>query len=221
MADRRHKLAATRLYALLTEQHCRRPWRETAESLLAGGADAIQLREKALPDGEFLARARTLRELTARAGALLIINDRSDVALLSEADGVHLGQGDLPPADARDLLGPDLIIGWSTHSAEQASLARGLPVDYVGVGPFAPTTTKGYRHGMGAELVRSVCSHVKVPAVAIGGITARNAAEAIEAGASAVAVCQALCSAEDPEAAARELRAAVEGAARRRSNLHA
>lgn len=220
MVGAREKLKAMRLYALLTERHCRRPWRETAEALLAGGADVIQLREKELPDRELLARARLLRKLTAQAGALLIINDRPDVALMSGADGVHLGQHDLPATDVRKLAGPDLIIGWSTHSPEQARQAADLPVDYIGVGPVAATATKGYREGKGPELVRAVCACVELPTVAIGGITAHNAASVIEAGATGVAVCAALCSADDPAAAARELRAVVERAARGRGGAH-
>jgi len=202
-----------RLYALLTEQHCRRPWQETAELLLAGGADVIQLREKDLLGAELLARARILRAMTERAGALLIINDRPDVALLAEADGVHLGHEDLPPEEVRKLIGPDLLIGWSTHSAEQAARVAELPVDYVGVGPVAATATKGYTEGMGPELVRAVCAVVRIPTVAIGGITPHNAASVVEAGATAVAACQVLCGSEDVEAAARELRSVVARAA--------
>lgn len=218
MPDLRAKLEDMRLYALLTERHCRRPWRETAGLLLAGGVDVIQLREKDLPDSELLARARILREMTAEAATLLVINDRPDVALMSAADGVHLGQDDLPPADVRGIVGPDMLVGWSTHSAEHAAQAEQLPVDYVGVGPVHPTDTKGYEVGKGAELVRQVCARVPCPTVAIGGITRDNAAAVIEAGATAVAACSALCAAEDPEAAARDLRAVVEEAHRARSD---
>lgn len=206
----RPALDRVRLYALLSERHCRLPWRATAEALLAGGADAIQLREKDLPDAELLERARVLRELTAAHGALLIVNDRPDVAVLSGAGGVHLGQDDLPPAEVRRLAGPDVLIGWSTHSAEQARRASGLPVDYIGVGPFAATPTKGYQTGLGPELVRAARAQTGLPIVAIGGITCENAPEAVGAGATAVAACAALCDVDDPEAAATRLRAAVE-----------
>ncbi len=209
--DARARLKSVRLYALLTEAHCRRPWQETAEMLLAGGADAVQLREKDLPDRELLARARALRRLTD-GSALFIVNDRPDVALLSDADGVHLGQDDLPVPDARRLLGPRPLVGLSTHSVQQAVAACTVRADYIGVGPFAPTATKGYGEGMGPGLIRSVCERVDLPAVAIGGITADNAADAVRAGATAVAVCAALCGADDPERAARELRAVVEEA---------
>jgi thiamine-phosphate pyrophosphorylase len=209
--------ADIRVHALLTERFCRLPWRRVAEAVLAGGVDAIQLREKDLPDRELLARARVLRNLTAAAGALLFVNDRPDVAVLSGADGVHVGQDDLPPADVRPLVGPEMLLGWSTHSEEEASEANGLPVDYIGAGPFAPTATKGYDRGLGPELVRATRRRTALPIVAIGGITCENAGLAIEAGATAVAVCAALCGDPDPEAAARRLRAIVEDAAGRRT----
>ncbi len=208
------RLLQMRLYALLTERHCRLPWRETAERLLAGGADVIQLREKDLPDRELVRRACILRELACSAGALLIVNDRPDVALIAQADGVHLGQDDLPPEPVRNMVGPEMLIGVSTHSPDQAALAAGLGADYIGVGPFAATATRGYTEGKGPQLVRRVRERVELPIVAIGGITAANAPQAVRAGATAVAACAALCGAEDPERAARELRAAVEQAHR-------
>ena len=214
MADQ--SAATMRVYALLTERFCRLPWRQVAEGLLAGGADVVQLREKDLPGRELLARARILRELTAATGALLIVNDRPDVAALSGADGVHLGQDDLPPAEVRRMVGPGMLVGWSTHSATQAAEAAGLPVDYIGVGPFAATATKGYETGLGPELVRAACRRTALPIVAIGGITCENAARAVEAGSTAVAACAALCGDADPAAAARRLRAVVDGAAGRR-----
>ncbi|MGD2174937.1 MAG: thiamine phosphate synthase [Candidatus Brocadiaceae bacterium] len=203
-----------RLYVLLTEAVCRLPWRETVRLLLAGGADVVQLREKDLSDAELLERARELREITRRAGRVLIINDRPDVALLSDADGVHLGQDDLPPPAVREMLPRPMAIGLSTHSPEQAGRAEALGVDYIGVGPVAPTPTKGYREGGGPELVRRACQSTSLPAVAIGGITRQNAVECIRAGAAGVAVCSALCAADDPERAARELRSAVLDAVR-------
>jgi len=205
-----HAAASMRVYAILTERFCRLPWRTTAEAVLAGGADVLQLREKELADRELLERARILRDLTHRSGALLIVNDRPDVAVLSGADGVHLGQDDLPPAEVRRMVGPGMLVGWSTHSAAQAAEAAGLPVDYIGVGPFAPTATKGYETGMGPELVNAARRRTGLPIVAIGGITCDNAARAIEAGATAVAACAALCGADDPEAAARRLGAVLE-----------
>lgn len=214
VSDLRDRFRAVRVYAVVTERLCRRPWRETVEALLAGGAGAVQLREKALPDGELIARARALRWLTAEAGALLIVNDRPDVALLSGADGVHLGQEDMPPAAVRELAGPDLMIGLSTHSAEQARAVAEGPVDYIGVGPVYPTDTKDVGFGGGLDMVREVCAAVELPAVAIGGITLDNAGAAIEAGAASVAAISALCGASDVEAATRAMLSAVARALR-------
>jgi thiamine-phosphate pyrophosphorylase len=208
-----------RLYALLTERWCARPWRETAGLILEGGADVLQLREKDLPARDLLARARLLRDLTAAAGALLIVNDRPDVAFLSGADGVHLGQDDLPPREARRLLEGGMIVGLSAGSAEEARRAEQDGADYVGVGPVAPTATKGIAEGRGPELVQEVARAVELPVVAIGGIDRANAAAAVRAGATAVAACAALCSADDPLAAARALRAEVEGAIRTGADL--
>ncbi len=210
------KLESLRVYALLTERYCTRPWEETAERLLAGGVDALQLREKEMADRELLERARLLRRMTGRAGALFIVNDRPDVALLSRADGVHLGQDDLHPVEVRRLLGGGFIIGLSTHSADQAALAHSMGADYVGVGPFAATETRGYAEGGGAALVRSVSEATQLPKVAIGGINPDSAAAAIAAGADAVAVCSALCGAENPDGTARQFREAVEVGLQRR-----
>jgi len=215
MSHRRLAIERPSLYVLLTERRCRRPWRETAELVVAAGAELVQLREKELPDAELLDRACILRELTREAGATLIVNDRPDVAVLSGADGVHIGQDDLPAARVRELVGPDLWIGLSTHSLEQARLACELPVDYVSAGPVAPTATKGYTEGKGLGLVSSVaqaCSARGLPVVAIGGMTPESAAAAIEAGASAVAVCSAVCAADNPFEAVQRLRASLQAA---------
>jgi thiamine-phosphate diphosphorylase len=216
MSLARDRLRSARVYAILTERFCRMPWRRAAEALVEGGVDALQLREKELPDGELLRRAQTLRQLTREGGVLFVVNDRPDVALLARADGVHLGQDDLPPEAVREMVGPDLVIGWSTHSLEQARRAARLPVDYVGVGPVHQTATKGYGEGKGLDLVQAACAAATVPTVAIGGMTAENAGRAIEAGATAVAACSALCGADDPADAARRFRAAVSEALARR-----
>jgi len=204
MDEKRRKLRAMRLYALLTEERCRRPWRWTARELLEGGVDVLQLREKTLDDRVLLERAGELKELTAAYGALFIVNDRPDVALLCCADGVHLGQDDLPPEGVRHLVGEELLIGLSTHSVEQARAAQSRGADYVGVGPVFPTNTKGYQRGGGTALVAELCAATDLPTVAIGGITLERAAGVIEAGATAVAACQALCGAADPRGTARE-----------------
>jgi len=192
-----------RLYALLTEAHCRRPWLETAELLLEGGVDVIQLREKVMDGRDLLARARALRQLTDRFGALCIVNDRPDVALLSGADGVHLGQEDLPVEEVRRLIGPERVIGLSTHMPAQAQEAEGRGADYIGVGPVFATETRGYPQGGGVELVSALCRAARLPTVAIGGITPQNALSVWKAGAQAVAACAALCGADDPRQAAQ------------------
>jgi len=207
----RDRLRDVRLYALVTERHCRRPWLETARMLIEGGADVIQLREKELEGRELLERACRLRELTREQDVIFIVNDRLDVALLSGADGVHLGQDDLPPERVREAAGADIIVGLSTHAREQAAAAQSRGADYVGVGPVYPTRTKGYDEGGGARLVAELCAATRLPTVAIGGITPENAAAAIRAGAQAVAACGALCSADDPRAAARAFLEAVRG----------
>ena len=210
--EKAQKLRSVQLYALLTEDLCRGEWWDTAELLLKGGADVIQLREKRLEGGELLERARRLRGLTRRHGALLIINDRPDIAMLSDADGVHLGQQDLPPEDVRSLVGANSIIGFSTHSLQQVLEANDRDVDYIGVGPVFPTETKGYDTGGGIDLVQLLCSAAETPTVAIGGMTPEKAAEAITAGAQAIAACHALCGAEDPASATRAFCHSIERA---------
>jgi len=213
MTDAREKLRSVRVYAVLTERLCRMPWRETAEALLAGGVDALQLREKELPAGELLRRARVLRRLTADADTLLIVNDRPDVAILCGADGVHVGQEDLPVVEVRRLVGPEMLLGLSVDSVEEAKAVVREPVDYLGVGPAYPTSSKEVAFGRGIDAIRDVCAAVDLPVVAIGGITPDNAEEAIAAGATGVASISALCSAPDPAAAARAMRRAVDRAA--------
>ncbi len=206
-----NRLCDMRLYVLVTQEFCHGPALQAAAQAIDGGADVIQLREKHLDDRERLLLARAFRELCAEKGALFIVNDRPDIARLCEADGVHLGQEDLPPADAREVLLPHQIVGVSTHSIGQARQAAADGADYIGVGPVFPTKTKGYEAGVGTAYVREVAGELDVPFVALGGITAQNASEVARAGATAVAVCSAVVSAADVAAAARELRAAMEG----------
>ena len=207
--ERLKKLREMRVYALLTAEYCRLAVMETARALLRGGGDVIQMREKDLEDGALLERADALRRLTDEFDALFIVNDRPDVALLCGADGVHLGDRDLPPERVRKLVGEEMIIGLSIHDAEQAGRAGARGADYIGVGPVHPTATKGYTEGGGTELVRRLCGATDLPTVALGGMTAENAGDARAAGATAVAACSALCGAEDPAAAAREFRDAM------------
>lgn len=161
-----------------------------------GGATFVQLREKKLPALDFYQQAKTALTVAAERGLRVIINDRVDVALAAGAAGVHLGQDDLPPEAARKLLGDAAIIGYSTHSVAQAIAAASLPVDYIGIGPIFETGTKANPDPVvGLEGLRAVRTSVGyMPVVAIGGITATNAAAVIDAGADSVAVISALLS---------------------------
>ncbi len=185
------------------------PWLETAREL-AGKVDVLQLREKDMTDAELLLRARALRELTRETQTLLVINDRPDIALLSEADGVHLGQDDLAAEDVAGLWGERLIVGLSTHSFTQAGEAMGKGVDYIGIGPVFPTDTKDAGACIGIGVVSEICRSADLPVVAIGGIDGDNARRLAQAGVQAVAALSALCAAEYPGVAARRLRQAFE-----------
>jgi thiamine-phosphate pyrophosphorylase len=167
----------------------------------------IQLRMKSASEAEILRAAARFREICRAHDALFILNDRVDLVAAAGADGVHVGQDDTPVAAAREALGPELIVGLSTHSPEQIDTASG--VDYIGVGPVHATPTKPGRPAVGVELVRYAATHAAVPFFAIGGIGPRNAAAVRAAGASRIAVVRALTQAADPEPAARRLRQAL------------
>jgi thiamine-phosphate pyrophosphorylase len=174
-----------------------RPHSQQVAEMIAGGARLIQLREKSDVGHELFDDLRRAVGLAHEAdGVRIVVNDRVDLALMLKASGVHLGQDDLPPAEARRLLGPAALIGFSTHSLEQARKALLEPVDYIAVGPIFGTSTKTDAHPVvGVELVKEVRSRVagSVPVVAIGGITLENAASAWNAGASTVAVIGDIC----------------------------
>ncbi len=208
-AHPRHQMAAVKLYVLLTEANCRGPWLDTARSALAGGARALQLREKALADRRLLERARVLRQLCDEFQALLIINDRVDVAVAARADGVHVGQDDVGVGDARRILGPYGLVGVSTHTLDQARAALAQVPDYLAVGPMFASTTKPQAHVAGPQTLERVRELTTLPLVAIGGITAANAAQL--GAADALAVCDAVVGAGDVTAAARALVAAAGG----------
>jgi thiamine-phosphate pyrophosphorylase len=203
----RARLAKAKLYVLVTESIGRgRPAEELAREAVAGGADIIQLREKDVADRELLERARRVREATREGGALFIVNDRVDIALLSHADGVHLGQGEIAVRDARSLLGSEKIIGVSAIDGESALRAERDGADYIGVGAVYATDTKPDAPRTGLELVRFVSERVHVPHFAIGGITAANLPGLLAAGGRAVAICSAVIAADDVAAAARAFR---------------
>ena len=174
---------------------------ELLDAVIAGGARMVQLREKTWPSGQILPLAQRLRARCRQAGVTFVMNDRVDLAVAVEADGVHLGQDDLPPRYARPLLRPGMILGVSTHSVEQARRAQADGADYVAVGAMFPTDTKPDFELVGPALVRAVRGEIRVPLVGIGGITPENAGQVIAAGADGVAVISAVCAAPDPRAA--------------------
>ena len=172
---------------------------EQVERLAAGGATFIQMREKNLPPAEFFGQAITAVQLARQLSVRIIINDRADVALATKADGVHLGQDDLPAEAARRILGNDAIIGYSTHNLDQAKRALSLPIDYLAIGPIFATTSKTDTEPVvGLDGLRSVARIAnRLPIVAIGGITFENVHAVIEAGATSVAVISALLAEKD------------------------
>lgn len=183
-----------RVYALTDVELSGFSHAEQVELLSVGGASLIQLREKRMPALEFYEQANAAVSVAERNGVRLVINDRVDVAIAAGADGVHLGQDDLPPDAARKLLGATAIVGYSTHNIDQAVEAVKLPIDYLAIGPIFPTGTKSDTAPvLGLDGLRAVRLAIgDFPLVAIGGITHLNAREAIEAGADSVAVISAL-----------------------------
>lgn len=209
-AERRARLAQARLYLVCGCSPDGSELPELLRAAVAGGVEVVQLRDKHLPDSELAAVANATRALCERLGALLIVNDRPWVALEAGADGVHVGQDDMPVAEVRELTGPDVLIGLSTHSPQQIDAVDAGVVDYIGVGPIHETPTKPGREAVGLELVRYAAAHAPVPFFAIGGLRAGNLAEAIDAGARRACVLRAIAGAADPEQAARELREALD-----------
>jgi thiamine-phosphate pyrophosphorylase len=201
------------LYVILDRAAARaRELEAILDGALAGGCRMIQLREKEWPSGRLLSLAERLRERCRRAGATFIVNDRVDLAVAVGADGVHLGQDDLPPRVARLLLRPGMILGRSTHSLAQAREARDDGAGYIAVGAMFPTTTKPDFQLVGPELVRTIRPETTLPLIGIGGITPDNAGAVIRAGADGVAVISAVCGAADPAAATHRFLAAIHAA---------
>jgi thiamine-phosphate pyrophosphorylase len=202
----RERLSAVRLYVIITESQCSQEWFATAEAVLDGGADCLQLREKDLPDGELLSRAKRLAGLCRERGKLLIVNDRADIAVAAAAHGLHLGQGDLPVSAARRILPPWAIVGKSTHSVEQVEAAAGEVPDYIAVGPMFPTRTKPAGHIPGPPLVGAAVRRTSLPLVAIGGIDEGNAGAILRVAAVCLCVCNAVIGSRDPKQTTARLR---------------
>jgi thiamine-phosphate pyrophosphorylase len=232
--DAVERLAAARLYVLIDGRESEADFTALVQQLAAARVGAIQLREKRLSDQQLIARARHLVATTraktvanspdqvrqdeadprwrAWSGLrpLTIINDRPDVAAIVDADGVHLGQDDMSIKDARAIVGPRRLIGASTHSIEQARAAVLAGANYIGVGPTFPSSTKNFDAFPGVELLRQVAAEIRLPAFAIGGITAKNIDEVLSTGVQRVAVSSAVAEAPNPHAAALELKRALE-----------
>lgn len=187
---------------------------KAVEAALDGGVTCLQLREKEASAGEILALARALLPLCRARRVPLLINDRVDIALAAGADGVHLGQEDLPLPEARALLGPDRILGATAHTVEEALRAQAEGADYLGVGAMFPTGTKTNTIPTSVDTLKAICAAVSIPVVAIGGVTAQNLPTLAGTGIAGAAVVSAIFSQSDLTAAARTLRAAADLAAR-------
>ena len=197
-----------RLY-LVTDQSLMRDrlLADVVGAAVLGGVSCVQLREKNLNTREFLAQALMLKKLLAPHGVPLVINDRIDIALTCGAEGVHLGQSDLPVGKARSLLPPGIFVGWSVEFMNDVFQSATLPVDYLGVSPIFATPTKtDTKNAWGLDGLNKVRAATRLPLVAIGGIHGGNGREVLRAGADSLAVVSALCGADDPQATAENLR---------------
>jgi thiamine-phosphate pyrophosphorylase len=211
--ERRARLREARLYFVCgADGDGRGDLRAFLDASLRGGVDVVQLREKdpLFTDEALLDAARTFRAAADAHGALFVLNDRPDLATAAQADGVHVGQDDMPVAEARALVGDDVLLGRSTHTPEQVDDAAVADVDYFAVGPVHATPTKPGRPAVGLELVRRAASAPRaLPWFAIGGIDPSNVGDVVAAGATRIVVVRALTESDDPEATARALRGAL------------
>jgi thiamine-phosphate pyrophosphorylase len=204
VTERRQRLQAAHLYLVCDQQSD-----EFLTAVLGAGVDIVQLRMKDAADPEIVATARRFARAAAQHGALFILNDRPDLVAETGADGVHVGQDDMPVAAARRIIGADRLLGLSTHTPKQVDEAGGLDVDYIGVGPVHATPTKPGRPAVGLELVGYAAEHATVPFFAIGGISPDNVGAVRSAGAQRIAVVRALTESAEPVRAARELRQSI------------
>lgn len=207
--DRRTRLDSARLYVLVSSHLTTHSLDRVVRDAVRGGADIIQLREEGVTDRQIVQRARRVREITL-GKALFIMNDRVDVALAVEADGVHLGKTDLPLREARRVLGEEKIIGATTHSIAEARRAVRDGADYISVGPVFSSATKPHLRPAGLEYVRRAVKEVAIPFFAIGGIDAPAVANLRRLGCSRIAVCAAVIQGQDVRRAARKLRLALD-----------
>jgi len=201
----RERLAAARLYVLVDARASEAELAALCESLVQAGVHVIQLREKRLDDRALIGRARTVRRVTRGTGTLFIMNDRPDLAVLAEADGVHVGQEELTVKDARTVVGPDRLVGVSTHDIEQARQAVLDGADYIGCGPTFPSATKRFEAFPGPAFLRQVAAEIRLPAFAIGGIHEGNLGMVLETGFRRAAIGSGITGADDPAAAAQRV----------------
>lgn len=208
------RLSATRLYVLLDARPTPEEFERVVQELVAAGVGALQLRAKGLADRQLLDRAKRLVAVTRGTPTLAIVNDRADIAAAAAADGVHLGQDDLSVAAARRIVGPQRLVGLSTHNLDQARQGVLDGADYLGAGPTFPSTTKEFDDFPGLGFLQTVAGEIALPVFAIGGITPSNLSQVLATGIDRVAVAGAVTAADDPTVAVRQLREAVESECR-------
>ena len=207
LLDRRIKLETSRLYLCTGIRDGGEDLTRFLEAVLSNGVDIVQMREKEASEGEIRDAAKVFRRLTDEHAALFVMNDDPDLAVSTDADGVHLGQEDMSPEKAREILGDEFLIGRSTHSPDELQRALDEPVDYVGVGPVNETPTKPGRGGVGVDYVSYAAANATKPFFVTGGMNIETIPAVLHAGASRVVVVRAITEAADPGAAAKELRA--------------
>ena len=181
-----------RLYVIISSSLAKKPVLETLQEVIQGGADAVQLREKTLPDSKFLTLAKEFRRITLQSRTLFIVNDRAEIAKKADADGLHIGQSDLDIYNARKIIGYDRILGVSTHTIVQARKAQQEGADYISVGPLFYTATKDYEPPVGLDYLKEVKREITIPFVAIGAINFKNLSEVLQSGGTRIAICSAI-----------------------------
>ncbi len=210
------RLETSQIYFLISEESCtgegsvEENFETVAKEAIAAGVDLIQLREKNISDRQLLKNARLLREWTRESQTLLVINDRPDIALLCEADGIHVGQDELPVEEVRKIVGQKMLIGVSSHSLAQAKEAVADGASYLGVGPVFSSQTKEFKQLAGIELVQQVAAEIRLPWFAIGGINCSNVSRIAAVGANRVAVSQVLCKAGNIATTVKNLKNSLE-----------
>ena len=210
-ADSQQRLANAWLYVLLDGGDSESSFEKRTREICQAGAAIVQLRDKKLADRELLVRGKLLRQITRECGTLFIMNDRPDLAVLSTADGVHVGQDELSIQDVRRVVGPDMLIGVSTHDIGQARAAVLAGASYLGCGPTFPSGTKQFEHFPGLPFLREVAAEICLPAFAIGGITLENLPQVLETGMKRVAMSGAVAAAKEPGLVVKSMLCRLDG----------